>query len=256
MAKERGMSFRTIMEECRARYAGFHEAVKADRKPRSFAEAIEAKRAVGLNPVIAEIKPSSPTAGRLAEVKDPGSLAGALVAGGACGLSVLTEEKYFGGSLANLREVAAVASVPVLRKDFLFAQEQVGESYHYGADSVLLISSFFDVPTLERFLGEARRLRMEPLVEVHSREDIERSREAGAEIYVINNRDKDTLEVDLGRTRALAGEIGGVKISASGIETQEDLRYALRYCDAALVGSAIMGAPDPGAKVRELVHGG
>jgi len=166
------MSFRTIMEECRARYSGFHRPVRADRKPRSFAEAIEAKRAEGLNPIIAEIKPASPTAGRLAEVADPGSLAGSLVAGGACGLSVLTEERYFGGSLANLREVAAVASVPVLRKDFLFAQEQVGESYHYGADSILLISSFFDAPTLSRFLGEARRLGMEPLVEVHSLEDV------------------------------------------------------------------------------------
>ena len=256
MAKERGMNFRTIMEESRARYKGFHEAIKAERKPRSFAEAIEAKRAAGLNPIVAEIKPSSPTGGRLAEVKDPGSLAGALVAGGACGLSVLTEERYFGGSLENLREVARVASVPVLRKDFLFAKEQVGESYHYGADSVLLISSFFDVPTLERFLGEARRLRMEPLVEVHSLEDVRRSREAGAEIYVINNRDKDTMEVDLGRTRALAGHVEGVKISASGIETQDDLRYALRYCDAALVGSAIMRARDPGARVREFVHGG
>lgn len=105
-------------------------------------------------------------------------------------------------------------------------------------------------------IGEARRLGMEPLVEVHSAEDIERSASAGAKLYAINNRDKDSLKIDLGRTERLAPLINGVRVSASGIETPKDLHRMLQYCDAALIGSALMRSCDIGAALRSFVYGG
>jgi indole-3-glycerol phosphate synthase len=207
----------------------------------------------GRNPVLAEIKSASPTAGRLREV-DPAQLAECYARNGACAISVLTEPKFFGGSLEHMR--SAAGRLPVLRKDFLFDPAQIREAYVYGADSVLLISSFFTVDLLSDMIREARRIGMEPLVEVHGAEDIERSASAGAKLYAINNRDKDTLKIDLGRTGRLASLVDGVLVSASGIETPADLHRMLQHCDAALIGSALMRADDVGATLRSFVYGG
>ena len=248
------LDFDEIMRACKQRYRPFRGDVPCIRKPRSLARSIEAAKADGRRPVIAEIKPASPTAGPLRPVGDPGQLASAFTDAGACGISVLTEPRFFGGSLEDLRQ-AAGASVPVLRKDFLFDVAQVRESYFYGADSLLLISSFFEADTLARMIAACRGYGMEPLVEVHDREDIARSESCGAKLIAINNRDRRTLQVDLSRTARLAKHAGGVKVSASGIATAAQLDEALRHCDAALIGSALMKAGDPGATLRQLVSG-
>ena len=243
------MNFDTILQDVKSRYEGFRENVHFDRKPRNLADAI--KHAKG-NAIISEIKPASPS-GRLRDVEDPAKIAGEMIRGGACAISVLTEEKFFGGSLENLRAVARVSTVPVLRKDFIFDESQIDEAYYYGADSVLLISSFFDADELTRFIEKSRSLGMEPLVEVHSKEDIEKAQAAGARIFGINNRDKDTLEIDLERTKVLEG-VNGVKVSASGVKNAADLKFVLQYTDAALIGTEIMRAENIEEKVREFVQ--
>ena len=197
-------------------YTPFEGAVTLDRQPKSLLSAISDAARDGRNPVLAEIKPASPTAGKLREV-DPAQLAECYAQNGACAISVLTEPRFFGGSLQHMK--SASGRLPVLRKDFLFDPAQIREAYFYGADSVLLISSFFSADSLSGMIGEARRLGMEPLVEVHGPEDVERSGSAGAKLYAINNRDKNTLKIDLGRTERLASRINGVRVSASGIET-------------------------------------
>lgn len=248
------MNFETIFKDCRSRYRGFDRKIKTDRKPRSFEKAISAKKDAGLNPIIAEIKPSSPS-GVLREILDVEGMVKEMAHGGACGVSVLTEDKYFGGSLMNLKNAAAASPLPVLRKDFIFEESQIYESYYYGADSLLLISSFFTAGELSELIGVSRKLGMEPLVEVHSEVDVVKAGKAEARLYVINNRDKDTLKLDLNKSKKLSRLIDGIKISASGIANVADLTYALTYCDAALIGTAIMKAEDVGKKVEEFVHG-
>jgi indole-3-glycerol phosphate synthase len=247
------MNFATILRECKADYKRFSKRVVMDRVPKNFRDAILEKKEAGLKAIISEIKPSSPL-GPIREVSDPREIARQMISGGACGISVLTEKKFFGGGLENLKKVSEIASVPVLRKDFIFDEAQIYEAYHYGADSLLLISSFFE-EELRDFIDRSRELGMEPLVEVHSLEDIRRAEKAGAEIYVINNRDKDTLKIDLNRSRLFSKHIKGTNISASGIEALEDLDFVLKYCDAALIGTAIMKAGDVKEKVKEFVYG-
>ncbi|MDI6654784.1 MAG: indole-3-glycerol-phosphate synthase [Candidatus Hydrothermarchaeota archaeon] len=253
------MNFDTILEDCKSRYRKFEGRIEPRRKPKSFEKAILEKKEQGVNPIISEIKFSSPL-GKIREQEDPKAIAREMINGGACGLSVLTEEKYFGGSLGNLSEVSEISSIPVLRKDFIFDEAQVAESYYYGADSLLLIASFLDDAALKKFIEKSRMLGIEPLVEIHSLEDIARAEKAGTRIYAINNRDKDTLRVDLNRSKVFSeactpsSSRKGIKISSSGISTLRDLKFVLKYCDAALIGSAIMKG-DIAEKVREFVYG-
>lgn len=248
------MNFADILQARKEDFRPFEGPVARRRKPLSLVDAISGAKSRGMRPVIAEIKPASPTAGKLRRVDDPAAVALEYKNNGACGVSVLTEPRLFGGSLDSLR--CAECGVPLLRKDFLFHPSQMAESYAYGADSVLLIASFFDVDGLASMVGEARSYGMEPLVEVHGKRDVERAEKAGARLYAINNRYKDTLKVDLDCTERLAPLIRGVKVSASGIRTPEQLAAVLEYCDAALIGSALMRAADPGKALRSLVYGG
>jgi indole-3-glycerol phosphate synthase len=244
------MDFAQIFEDCRSRYKKFEGRVEIKRIPKNFKKAILEKKKIGLRAIISEIKPSSPL-GPIKNIKDPVMVAKQMISGGACGISVLTEEKYFGGNLENLKKVSQISPIPVLRKDFIFDEAQIPESYYYGADSLLLISSFFKKDELKKFIAKTREFGMEPLVEVHTFEDIDKA--IGAEIYVINNRDKDTLEVNLDRSRKLSARIKGIKISASGIKNKEDLRFVLKFCDAALIGTTIMRS-DIEKKVKEFVY--
>ncbi len=245
--------FAEILADCRRRFRGFKKKVEPERVPRSFEEAILAAKRQGVNPVIAEVKFASPRG----DIREPGDVEGIALAmqrGGACAISVLTEEKYFKGSLEYLRRVSEVCSLPVLRKDFIFAEEQVDEAYYYGADSVLLIASFFSEKELSALISRCRHFGMEPLVEVHSAQDISLAERCGARIYVVNNRDKDTLEIDLSRSERLAKLIDGIKVSASGISSEEELKRVLRHCDAALIGTSIMRSEDIEAATRGLVY--
>jgi indole-3-glycerol phosphate synthase len=222
------MNFHTILEDCRKDYVPFDRDVSCKRRPKDFKDA--------------------------RDVHDPGAIAREMVAGGACGISVLTEERYFKGSLDNLEKVARMVDVPVLRKDFIFDIAQVKEAYHYGADSILLISSFFESEGLEAMIEECRRYGMEPLVEIHSLEDGKTATEAGAEIFMVNNRDKDTLELDLERSRTLSEGLDGTIIGASGISNVIDMKYVLKYCDAVLVGTSIMASANIKDAVEVLVN--
>jgi indole-3-glycerol phosphate synthase len=248
------VDFDEIMQACQEHYRPFRGDVPYIRKPRSLIRSIEAAKSDGRRPVIAEIKPASPTSGPIRQVDDPAQFAMDYEASGACGISVLTEPRYFRGSLEHLRHSACV-NVPVLRKDFLFDPAQVRESYFYGADSLLLISSFFHDDSLAHMITVCRGYGIEPLVEVHDLADIHRSKAAGARLYAINNRDRHTLQVDRSRTARLARHVDGVTVSASGISTVAQLDEVLGYCDAALVGSALMSAREPGEALKTLVYG-
>jgi len=248
------MDFSDILRSRMEGYVPFKGKIIQDRKPASLAESIRMARREGRNPVIAEIKPASPITGAMRKIDDPADMANAFKKNGACGISVLTEPKYFGGSLESLKK--ARCGLPILRKDFIFHPSQIRESYAYGADSVLIIASFFDEDRLAQMIRESRSLGMEPLVEIHSKDDIGKAASSGAMLYAINNRDKDTMKVDLTRTESLAPHINGIKVSASGIETPGQLKRALEYCDAALVGGALMRHPEPDKALRELVYGG
>lgn len=247
------LNFTDILQARKRDYVPYEGDVAPDRRPLSLADSIGRAAKDGRRPVIAEIKPASPSAGRIRHVGDVPSLALSFKDNGGCGISVLTEPRFFGGSAGSLEK--ARCGLPVLRKDFLFHPSQIKESYALGADSLLLISSFFSPDDLAAMIEGSRSYGMEPLVEVHSGGDVENAASAGALLYAVNNRDKDTLKVDLARTARLAPLIDGTIISASGIETREQLAEALKYCDAALVGSALMRAPDPGKALRSLVYG-
>ncbi|HMK46558.1 MAG TPA: indole-3-glycerol-phosphate synthase [Methanocella sp.] len=246
------LDFGEIMRSCKESYQPFRDDVIITRKPGSLIDSVKAAKKEGRRPVIAEIKPASPTAGTIRKVDDPHEIAREYAAAGACGISVLTEPRYFGGSLASLKAVSGIG-IPVLRKDFLFDPLQVRESYFYGADTLLLIASFFDADTLSAMVVEARRYGIEPLVEVHDRDDIERSASCDAKIYAINNRDRHTMKVDLSRTKKLAPYIRGTIVSASGISTVDQLDDVLTCCDAALIGTALMSARHPGDALRALI---
>ena len=247
------LNFTDILQARKHDYTPYEGEVRLERRPMSLIDSIERANRDGRRPVIAEVKPASPTAGQIRRVDDVGAMARSFNDNGACGISVLTEPRFFGGSIESLQR--ARCGLPVLRKDFLFHPAQVKESYAMGADTLLLIASFFSPQNLASMIAEARAYEIEPLVEVHTEDDIERAASAGALLYAVNNRDKDTLKIDLGRTARLAPLIDGTKVSASGIESPGQLDAALEYCDAALVGSALMKSPDPGEALHTLVYG-
>ncbi|NOZ83026.1 MAG: indole-3-glycerol-phosphate synthase [Euryarchaeota archaeon] len=247
--------FERIMRECRERFSGFarEAAPGRSREPRSFREAIAEAERRGVNPVIAEVKFSSPR-GRIRELEDVAGIVRAMHRGGACGVSVLTEQRYFSGSLEYLRQASEASPLPVLRKDFLFHPEQVDEAYAYGADGVLLIASLLAEEELSALMRRCSELGVEALVEVHSEQDVELAESLGAEVVVINNRDKDTLEIDLSRSERLAPLVSGTAIAASGVESPEHVRRLLECCDAVLVGTCIMRSEDVEQATRRLVH--
>ncbi len=206
-------------------------------------------------PVVAEIKRASPSAGRLTSSEGVEELAEAMVRGGAVALSVLTEEDFFAGHASYITRVSRRVDVPILRKDFIVDEYQLLESAHLGADAVLLIAKVLG-KRLKHFVQRSLELGLEPLVEVHDEEELELALESGAEMIGINNRDLETLEVDLSVTEKLAPKIPDdfIVVSESGIRTPEDARRVVRAgADAILVGTALMRAPDPEAKVREFV---
>ncbi|MFV2041432.1 MAG: indole-3-glycerol-phosphate synthase, partial [Candidatus Hydrothermarchaeales archaeon] len=237
---------------CKRRFVPFELEVDKIRKPKNLITAIKTAQDSGKNPIIAEVKYRSP-AGENRELGSPQELALEMQRGGACAISVLTEPEFFGGNLENLPSVKKAVTLPVLRKDFIFHPTQIAESYYYGADSILLITSYFTKGELKQMITDSRSYGMEPLVEVHSPADIETAQAAGAALYAVNNRDKDTLVIDLDRTVQMAPLIDGVIVSASGVETTDDLKKVLKHADAALVGTSIMKSLDIESKVRELV---
>jgi indole-3-glycerol phosphate synthase len=209
--------------------------------------------------VIAEVKRRSPSRGALAEIGEPADLAGAYAAGGARVISVLTEQRRFGGSLADLDAVRARVPVPVLRKDFVVGRYQVHEARLHGADLVLLIVAGLAQELLVTLVGEIESLGMTALVEAHTEAEADRAVAAGARVVGINARNLHTLELDRDAFARIAPRLpaGIVKIAESGVRGVEDLlAYAAAGADAVLVGEGLVTSADPEAAVRELVTAG
>ena len=219
----------------------------------SLIEAIERAPKV---PLIAEIKRASPSAGNIKPGADVLEVAQAMLRGGAISLSVLTEPKYFKGDLNFLREVRKVAEVPLICKDFIVDEYQVYEAAELGADVVLLIVKVLG-RELRKFMLLVGELGMEGLVEVGDEEEVKLAVSSGARLIGINNRDLETLKVDLNRTTKLAHTIPDdvTVVSESGINSPGDVRRMLDAgADAVLVGTALMRAEDIEGKVRSLVN--
>ena len=209
--------------------------------------------------VIAEVKRASPSKGDLAPIADPASLARSYEQGGAAVISVLTERRRFGGSLADLDQVRAAVTVPVLRKDFMVEDYQVLEARAHGADIVLLIVASLDDARLRGLHELARGLGMTVLVEVHDESELDRALSLSPEVVGINARNLKTLEVDLATCHALLPLVPGgvVAIAESGIsQASEVAELATRGAHAVLVGEALVRGADPAARVREWTAAG
>jgi len=209
--------------------------------------------------VIAEVKRSSPSKGALAAIDDPAALAREYEAGGAAAISVLTEKRRFGGTLADLVAVRSAVGVPVLRKDFIVTDYQLYEARVAGADLALLIVAALDDDRLRHLLELCRRLMLTPLVEVHTPEETRRAVATGAPLIGVNNRDLQTLAVDLGQFERLAGLIppDRVKVAESGILTASDVeRVAAAGADVVLVGEALVRAGAPRRAVADFTAAG
>jgi indole-3-glycerol phosphate synthase len=220
--------------------------------------ALAALKAPGVG-VIAEIKRSSPSRGAIADIADPAKLASIYADGGARAISVLTEERRFGGSLADLAAVRAAVDVPLLRKDFIVSPYQVHESRAYGADMVLLIVAALEQNVLVGLLERVESLGMTALVEAHTEDEASRALAAGATVIGINARDLKTFEVDrdaFGRIApGLPSEI--ITVAESGVRGPADLlAYAGAGADAVLVGEGLVTSSDPRTSVSELVTAG
>ena len=209
--------------------------------------------------VIAEVKRSSPSRGSLAAIEDPAALAADYAAGGAHVISVLTEERRFNGSLADLAAVRAAVDVPVLRKDFIVTSYQLWEARAYGADVALLIVAALEQPALVSLVERARSLGLTPLVEVHDTEEVGRALDAGATVIGVNVRNLKTLEVDREVFARVAPSIPDscVRIAESGVRGPHDLiAYANAGADAVLVGESLVTGGDPRTAVHDLVTAG
>jgi indole-3-glycerol phosphate synthase len=209
--------------------------------------------------VIAEVKRASPSKGAMAAIDDPAALAMDYEAGGASVISVLTEQRRFAGSLADLAAVRAAVQVPVLRKDFVISSYQLWEARAHGADMILLIVAALEQNALVSLVERAVSIGLIPLVEVHAEDELDRALEAGAKIIGVNARDLATLEVDRTVFTRLAPRIpdGVLKIAESGVRGPHDLlAYAASGADAVLVGESLVTGKDPRSAVADLVTAG
>jgi indole-3-glycerol phosphate synthase len=206
--------------------------------------------------LIAEVKKASPSAGVIATDFDPVAIAQQYESAGAHAISVLTDEQYFQGHLTYLTKIRSAVGLPCLRKDFILHDVQIYEAAVAGADAILLIVAALDQPQLEALQKTADICQLDVLVEVHSREELERAIDLGAKLIGINNRNLATFEVDLATTEELSEEVpeGVILVSESGLKTQADTRRVhAAGCQAILVGESLMRTGDIAAQVKELL---
>ena len=207
--------------------------------------------------IIAEVKKASPSKGVIREDFDPVAIAREYASHGASAISVLTEERFFQGSLRTLEQIRSAVTEPLLRKDFIIDPYQLWEAKSYGADAVLLIAALLDPSLLRDLAAEAAALSLDVLVEVHNEEELRAAIESGAPLLGINNRDLRTFEVSLATTELLAPLIpkGMPVICESGIDSLEQIRRVERCgIHVFLIGESLMRAPHPGKKLRELLE--
>ncbi len=250
-----------IVEVKRAEVARLRETTSLDAMrqaaldrptPRNFEAAISGADCA----VIAEVKRSSPSKGRIREDFDPLAIASLYEENGAAAISVLTDETFFEGKKAYLSEIQKRVLLPLLRKDFIIDAYQICETRIIGADAVLLIAAILEGTMLADFIELAESLGLASLVEVHSREELERALAAGAGIIGINNRNLKTFSTDLATSLDLAPLVpaGKVVVSESGIEGRGDIERLMKAgIHTFLVGETLMRASDIGAALRELL---
>ena len=230
---------------------------KAERQPPAR-DAMPALRAPGVS-VIAEVKRSSPSKGDLAEISDPASLARDYEAGGAKAISVLTEQRRFGGTLDDLRAVRAAVETPLLRKDFILTSYQLWEARACGADLALLLVVALEQNALVGLVERAESIGLTPLVECHTADEIERAVDAGARLIGVNARDLTTLRVDTDTFERLAPLIpdGIVTVAESGVRGPRDvIELARAGAHAVLVGESLVRGKEPRTAVADLVAAG
>jgi indole-3-glycerol phosphate synthase len=249
-----------VREDVAAREAllPFDEVKVRAAAVRPALDALLALRAPGVG-VIAEVKRRSPSKGQLATIADPAKLAAEYEAGGARMISVLTEQRRFGGSLEDLDSVRAAVRIPVLRKDFVVSSYQVHEARAHGADVVLLIVAALDQNTLIGLRERIESLGMTAVVEVHTEDEASRALDAGAQVIGVNARDLRTLAVDRSTFERIAPGLpsGVVKVAESGVRGPLDLiEYAAAGADAVLVGEGLVTTTNPRQAVAELVTAG
>lgn len=208
--------------------------------------------------IIAEIKMTSPSQGLLREDFDLLHIARLYQNAGASAISILTEEKYFSGKIAYLKQARKISELPILRKDFIFEPYQLYESKFFGADAVLLITELLKDGRLSEFLALAKRLELDCLVEVNNLDDLKYALDQGAEIIGLNSRNLHTLEIDKDLAAALSKHIpkDRIVVAESAIKTHRDyLKYQKLKCNALLIGSALMKAEDIKKKFSDIVNG-
>jgi len=223
--------------------------------PRPFYAALE-HQMPGRHRIIAEVKKASPSKGVIRESFLPVDIARQYEAYGAAAVSVLTEDRFFMGSLEYLRQIRSAVSLPVLRKDFLFDPYQVYETREAGADALLLIAAVLEKEQLRDLISLAGEIGLSALVEVHTGDELEKSLVAGATVIGINNRDLQTFKTDIKTTLALIQSVPDdiIAVSESGLNTREDIASLRRSgIDAFLIGEALMRAPSPGLKLKDFL---
>ncbi|MHB1194517.1 MAG: indole-3-glycerol phosphate synthase TrpC [Longimicrobiales bacterium] len=245
---------REELDALRPRRRELERTALAAPAPRGLEAALRSGEHVS---VIAECKRRSPGAGEIRPGLDPAALTRSYAAAGARALSVLTDQRYFGGSLDDLAASRAATTVPVLRKDFTLDPLHVLEARAAGADAVLLIVRILDDDSLRSLQALARELGMSVLVEAHDAAEVDRALGAGATLLGINNRDLATFTTDLETTLRLLAAVPPevAVVSESGIRTRDDVvQLAGAGVDAVLVGETLLRAPDPGAAVGTLTR--
>jgi len=239
-----------------------HDAVLERGERRDFLEGLRQPRRGDLA-LIAEVKKASPSAGVICPDFDPVRIAIEYEQAGATCLSVLTDEKFFQGSLESLRDIRQAVKLPLLRKDFIIDERQILEAVEWGADAILLIVAILEDEALERFHGLALEAGLAALVEVHDREELSRALRIGAPLIGVNNRNLKDFHVDLATTERLAKEIQSMPgppeillVAESGIHSGADVgRLAACGAGAILVGESLLrqGVAGISGKVAELL---
>jgi len=262
------------LPERRIAAGDLRDAVLARGERRDFLAALRQPRA-GDIALIAEVKKASPSAGVICKDFDPVRLAKEYEAAGATCLSVLTDEQFFQGSLADLRQIRAAVQLPLLRKDFIIDERQILEAIEWGADAILLIAAILDDARLRRFHDLASESGLAALVEVHDERELDRALAAGASLIGVNNRNLKTFKVDLATTERLATKMENGRwkmdgasepssilhspsspllVAESGIHTRADVERLKRAgAGAILVGESLVGSGETFGQARALL---
>jgi indole-3-glycerol phosphate synthase len=246
-----------VREDLAARrlQVGLDELKRRALKAPAVVDVVSRLREPGVS-VIAEVKRASPSRGPIATIDDPAGLARAYEAGGASAISVLTEQRRFGGSLDDLAAVRAAVDIPVLRKDFTVTSYQLWEARSFGTDVVLLIVAALEQEELVSLVERAHSIGMTALVEAHDEAEVERAVDAGAKVIGVNARDLKTLDVDRTTFARVAPRIPAhiVKVAESGVRGPHDvIELARMGADAVLVGESLVTGKDPRQAVADLV---